>query len=505
MNMKTKLLCRILFFSLLFLLYNSQSEAREWVIVGPRALGMGGANVAVANDATASYWNPAAYGFFKSETGGDYGKRWWSESMDVGVGAQIHEDLGNILNNISDIDYDALDNGQISANKVSDYIRLINELKIFNDNKNRAITITANAGPRVQVGRWGLGVYAFGEMSARGQIDLINISPTSSGSTYTIDDFTNPSNYGCPSPCTGGSYLSNSQKAELQTYLSGLGWTSTQINNYINAMDYGLTQSASVGAPISSDAVSQIENAAYIATMAAGAGGSFSNNQSMLLFKGIALIEVPLTYGHPITDDLAVGMNIKYMKARVYNTYVEIFNTDFGDALNEAKDDYVESQNFGVDLGLLYRFGDSLRFGMIGRNLNSPRFDMKPLSQGDDNYMKEKAQIRGGVAYKPFDFMTLAADIDFTRNDTTISDDYKSQNIGGGLELNLFKIMQLRVGAYKNIAESDIGLVYTAGIGLNFWLINFDIGAAYASKSNKVDDYDIPNESKVEIALSMLF
>ena len=41
----------------IFLLVVPEAIAGEWQIVGPRALGMGGANIAVANDATASYWN----------------------------------------------------------------------------------------------------------------------------------------------------------------------------------------------------------------------------------------------------------------------------------------------------------------------------------------------------------------------------------------------------------------------------------------------------------------
>lgn len=488
-----------------YLLSLSMVEAREWTIVGPRALGMGGANVAVANDATASYWNPAAYGFFKHETGGEYGKRKWSAVLDAGVGAAIHEGIGEEINKISKFNFDAIDSGQISANKVADFLQLVNELKTFNENKNRAATVSGNGGLRIQAGHWGLNAYAFTEISGKPQLDLVNISPVSTGTTFTIDDFTNPSNYSCPSPCTG-TYLSASQKSSLDAYLTGLGWTTTQRNNYINAIDYGLTQANAQGVvAIPSDIATQAQNVASLANTAANAGGSFANNDSKLIFQGIAVGEVPLTYGRAINDDLAIGGNIKYMKARVYNTAVKLFDTDFGDAMDEATKDYTESQNFGIDLGVLYRFGDSLRLGLVGRNLNSPEFDMKPLSAGNADNIKEKAQLRTGVAYKPISFLTLAADIDITKNETTIGSDYKSQNLGGGVELNIFKILQLRGGAYKNLAQSDIGLVYTAGLGLNLWLINIDIGASMASEKEKLDNKDIPKEEKVELALSMLF
>ncbi len=45
-----------LVFSVLFPIV---SYAVEFVVVGPRAVGMGGAGVAVTTDSLASYWNPA--------------------------------------------------------------------------------------------------------------------------------------------------------------------------------------------------------------------------------------------------------------------------------------------------------------------------------------------------------------------------------------------------------------------------------------------------------------
>jgi hypothetical protein len=44
---------------ILFLVWSGQAFAAEFVIVGPRAMGMGGAGVAITTDALATYWNPA--------------------------------------------------------------------------------------------------------------------------------------------------------------------------------------------------------------------------------------------------------------------------------------------------------------------------------------------------------------------------------------------------------------------------------------------------------------
>ncbi len=483
------------------------AEAREWTIVGPRALGMGGASVAVANDASASYWNPAAYGFFKSKDGGYYGDRSWSATLDAGLGSKVHEDLGEELDKIFQIDFDQFNNGVIQASDVTDFLQIIDDLRSFSANDARALTIGVNGGLRAQVGRFGVGGYAFSEISAKGDLDLVNIAPTSATTEVdVISQFADTSNFnnGTPVP-SGDYYFSSAEKQDLISQISQMpGWSSTTATNFVQAVDYGISQAEASGQEIPAEIQELTTTVAEVAS-AADTGGSLSDNESTLLFKGMALFEFPLTYGHPITDDFAVGANVKYMKARVYNTSVRVFDTDFADALSEAQDDYVDSSNFGVDLGALYRFGDDLRVGVVARNINSPSFDMEPLLPGDEDSMEEKAQVRAGVAWMPLDFLTLALDYDLTQNDTTVSDNYKSQNLGGGIELDVLQIVQFRAGLYQNMAENDIGPVYTAGFGLNLWVVNLDFGASLSPETTTIDGNDIPKEFTAALALSALF
>lgn len=151
--------------------------ARDWNILGPRALGMGGAHVAVANDKTAGYWNPAAYGFFGNKDGGDYAKRERSVGLNAGTGISIHEGLGEMLDEISNYDFDEL-GGQIQAEDVDDYIQLLSALKKFDENENRAIKVTMNGQIGVQVGHFGIAGITLSEVSAKGDIDTVNIVPT---------------------------------------------------------------------------------------------------------------------------------------------------------------------------------------------------------------------------------------------------------------------------------------------------------------------------------------
>jgi len=473
---------------------NAPLYAGEWQIVGPRALGMGGANVAVANDATATYWNPAAYGFFKASEDDEYGKRDWSTSLGAGVGAQLHGDFGDTLSKINDVDFSALNNGSIPANKVSDFITLLDTLKTFDTGSNKAATINAEGRFNVQVGHFGIGAQVFADVSAKPIMDLKNIGPGNAPS-FTIDQFTNPANLGCPSPCTGGTGLDAAQETALRTHLtSTLGWSTTQANNYVNAVDNGLGQA---GVPLPDDIVAQLENAAGVADLAAGSG-PISQNKSLLRFRGILLTEVPLSYGRAFSDKLSVGGNLKFMKAEVINVDIGLLDEqdrDFGDQLDDALDNPKNKTNVGLDLGVLYRLNSSLRVGLVGRNLNSPSF----------GGIKEKAQLRTGFAYQPRSFFLIAADLDLTKNETSLGSNFKSRNIGAGLELNLFKILQLRGGVYKNIAEGDIGLVYTAGLGLNLWAVNLDLGVSRSKEDTDLDGDSIPEEVRVAFALSTLF
>jgi hypothetical protein len=500
--------CYVLILLIALITCPTAASAREWSIVGPRALGMGGANVAVANDVTASYWNPAAYGFFSKEGGGDYAKRDWSTTVSAGAGASIHEELGEKLDEISNYDFDVLDEGAIQAQDVDDYVQLLSALKKFDENKNRAAKVSAEAQFGVQVGHLGVGGMALAEISAKGDIDTVNIIPDTGVVGNNIIPYLAAGTYlnGGAAVPAGDYYFNAATKASLATTIAALpGWDAgTDAVDFVQAIDYGLGQAASAGQTIPADIGTDIVNVAQLASDA-GTGGSFEDNESALIFKGIAVTEVPVTYGYAITEDLSIGGNLKYMKARTYNVSVKIFDTDFDDALDDARDDYEESTNFGVDLGLLYRFGDDLRVGLVGRNLNSPKFDMKKILPSDDGSIEEEPQLRAGVCYKPVSFLILAADCDLTENDTTISGSYKSQNVSLGAELNLIEFLRLRVGAYKNMAESDIGWVYTAGFGLNFWLFNLDAGAAMASESETIDEDDIPKEVRAEVALSMLF
>jgi hypothetical protein len=120
----------------------------------------------------------------------------------------------------------------------------------------------------------------------------------------------------------------------------------------------------------------------------------------------------------------------------------------------------------------------------------------------DDVTLEPQAAI--GLAFIPFETLTLEVDFDLTRNETTFTN-YHTQNFSFGLEWDAFRFLALRAGTYRNLAEDDIGWVITGGLGFNFWAVRFDIAGAMATKDNQFDDEDYPAEARLDIGLSIDF
>ncbi len=129
----------------------TMSSAVEFVIVGPRAVGMGGAGVAVTTDSLATYWNPAGLAL--------------TQTIDVRaqVSAQGFDRLG-IIDTLEDID-DINDADTSAANQA----RLQN---LLNDLNGSSLSALAALGLYFK-GNWG--EHALG----------INISDVETGGAFT--------------------------------------------------------------------------------------------------------------------------------------------------------------------------------------------------------------------------------------------------------------------------------------------------------------------------------
>lgn len=155
-----------------FLLLTTSAFAAEFVTLGPRAMGMGGAHVAVASDATAIYWNPAGLSAQHRVT---------DIRAHVGAVVKDHSGLGDLWNDIDDV----LDGREISDSefysKPEDVDRLVDILRKL-DKKGSRIDINGQAGAIASANIKGMalaiGVTGIGYASAVPKLDLINVNAT---------------------------------------------------------------------------------------------------------------------------------------------------------------------------------------------------------------------------------------------------------------------------------------------------------------------------------------
>ena len=147
------------------------AAAMDTMFAGPRAMGMGGANVASVNDTTAQYYNPAAFAFLgmRGEDGSriavdnqNLGRKNWGLDLGGGAGYRLHGDFFEYADILSDIDLDALSEGISDASELAELINLVSSLEGVTRQGN-GVTADADAGGGlgIRVGRFAVGARVF--------------------------------------------------------------------------------------------------------------------------------------------------------------------------------------------------------------------------------------------------------------------------------------------------------------------------------------------------------
>lgn len=233
-------------------------------------------------------------------------------------------------------------------------------------------------------------------------------------------------------------------------------------------------------------------------------GSVMNDNANHVIYaNAIALIEVPVGYGHTLftpIGDVNVGVAVKFMQVIGYGQNLHFSVGNIPD-VDFNKDDIDMSQTFGVDLGLLYtpKWLKGLNAGLVVKNLNAPTIHR---SNGLDDVTLNR-QIRAGVSYVMKDFLTFAFDADVLANNTLSLSSPKSQFFGGGVMAN-FKYVDFRLGAMKDIkSQAGEGVILTGGVNVLGFL---DVALQYGlGKSITIEGFNVSNYMSLRVGGSFSF
>ncbi|MCH6255490.1 conjugal transfer protein TraF [Puniceicoccaceae bacterium K14] len=526
--------------------------------VGTRSLGMGGTGVAGVNDTTAPYANPAAFPFIKIDANNSseveyknalksrrntpYDQSFYL-NLDFGGGYRMTGDIDQYVDELIDIEdkINEIDSDNLTSENIVDLLDAVSLLNKVKEPGNAFIG-GGNGGFSTQLGwfRFGLRTYAQGYGYVE-DVEFTNVGLDIKSSQDLIDRINDiseddASEFGGISSLTATAELEAVTQFDVE-YDPELfkNLTEAQFQQILDAVNNGLVDGVDVaeitnedvldgiaqldeeiGTAIEDGVIERDEVGTITDSLSetienleeTDGDGSLENNRTSVFVRNFNYVEIPFSFSKRFTENFSMGANVKYMRGRVYGVSVSVFNDDTDDVIDRLEGNYHESDQFGVDLGAMYRM-KNLRFGATAKNVNSPSFDGMSYTSftGDEVTVQGHTidpQLTVGAAWVPTNFFTAEVNVD-----TLETEDFggftKTQLFKAGAEINVVEFLALRGGYYTNLADGEIGDVFTAGISLDIWAARFDISGARSVKQTIIDGEKAPVESYVNLALNFGF
>ncbi len=450
------------------------ARAEEWSFAGARYQAMGGAGVAVVDDSHASYWNPGALAFDPAAQGFEL-----PFSVSAATLGDILADADAIANFTNDNTLASVitkvGNGdQLTLAEVQGLLDLTTKLPTLGESGEGFLALP-DIGLTMRRGRLAVTVKGSGSLAVDPVLDLGNLALSAAllAADRVIDvvDIGEDHSLGSLEEFTN---LIDSQSLSDAINAAFPAWDPNQADELVY-------QAEQAGLDTSAATIQSLLTTIAGATDAGGLATDLSVNGSGAFVRGLVTQEVGIAYAHPVFDGrLGIGGNVRYLRGIASSKFIRYDDIKSGrDLVDELTDlsNTETSNQVSLDLGVLLRLNDRWRFGVVGRNLTSPSFD---VSGGGDYTLDPQGRV--GVALKLAPGLVMAADVDITENETDALDGLKSQLLSVGTEYRLGlgeSQLALRAGAYTNLAgELRESMTVTAGIGFRIWRLQIDLAAA---------------------------
>jgi len=417
-------------------------NALEFKPVGYKAIGMGGAGVASTRGSLSGYYNPALLRF------SDY-----TSEVSLNVGVNIRESgIVNHIDTLNNIEFentldkvatDASSSGGTDLTTSKNIKTAQSTLSQIGASNALGASVTPSLSAQIS-DSFAIGIYGNANVGARLNIDANRLDIIVKNNNQYFKYDTNANTY------------------------SKTNQTDYENNSLEYAVDNGLTY---------------------------------------LDVNAMALTEIPVSLANSYelnNGTVSFGINAKAMGLVTSTQKVKLGKSseDIDDDLSTYETEY--KPTIGLDLGIAYMLKESsLTLGLVGKNINNPKFKVdgtSPTGQGDYTI---DAMYRAGFSLPLFeDTVEFAFDVDLTKNETLIADE-DSQMIGGGVEFHPSSWFAFRVGAMQDIASEkfDDGTILTTGLGFGLKWAQIDLSAMMSTKNGEYEGDSIPRYTAINLAI----
>lgn len=427
-----------IFSSVTLLLVSTAALALPFTSFDPRTMGMGGAGVAVADAASAPFFNPALLSTAR------YSDDFSLILPSVGMSVADTENLRDSVDQFQDGNY--VSSLETSVTALDAAIAAVDVAipATFTAVSSTAATVSTNLTTLSQ------------------QLATLSNKPiTLDGGIATVAGIPN-------------------KKFGIAFFANRYGSAGGMFQYKDAALIAGLATQASC---LSAAAAIADPATAAAAITACGTPAFVADNLlSSITIRGVMFTEIGFALSREFyinRQRVALGITPKLVKAKLYEIPVSVNSSSLS---NVSGSDYMAEYNIAnFDLGIAQNFRNGWRAGAVVKNVIPYARDFKNASIATGSYLNLLPQTRVGISHTNR-WSTLAMDVDVYRN-KPIGLENDTQYISLGAELNGWNTAQIRAGYKINLVDSARNIV-SLGLGLSPFGIHFDF--AVAGNSNEL-------------------